>query len=202
MTTDLCPAIDILLDTHGGDVGEDLIPFTCNYDNKEFKAQTEQAARLSLASGFEHIIVYPYQLAASQPAQYAFKQAVRQGITAFSIEIAKLGALPIQEVKENKTSMLSILEALNMYASGFKSIDQKPKYYTQQHYISVPVQGIFHSEIKAGDLVKKDAVLGKITDVFGNVLAKIKAPAPGIVLYKTGSPPVNVGETLFCIGRE
>lgn len=202
MTTKLYPAIDILLDMHGGDVGEDLIPFICYYDNKEFKQQTEQAAQLSLASGFKRIVVYPYQLTTTQPAMYAFKQAVRQGITAFSIEIGKLGALSTQEVQETKTAVFRIMETLNMYTTGLKPIHQKPIYYTQQFYIPVPVQGIFYSSIKAGDQVQKGAVLGTIKDVFGNLLAEIKAPESGIVLYKTGTPPVNVGETLFCIGRE
>lgn len=90
MTTTIFPVTDILLDMHGGDVGEDLIPFICYYDNKEFSKQTAMAAQLSNVSGFEKIVVYPYNLKKDQPAQYAFKQAVRQGVTALSIEMKRM----------------------------------------------------------------------------------------------------------------
>ena len=70
---------------------------------------------------------------------------------------------------------------------------------TKQEYVSVPVQGIFYSDFKAGDHVNKNQEIGYITDIFGNKLKTITAPEAGIILYKVGTPPVNVGETLFCI---
>ena len=48
--------------------------------------------------------------------------------------------------------------------------------------------------------LKKGQEIGYITDEFGNEVQKINAAAEGIILYKIGTPPVNKGETLFCIG--
>jgi hypothetical protein len=76
---------------HGGDVGEDLIPFMCYYENKEFEMQTKRAQRLCEVSGINSIVSYPYILPPDKPAMFAFKQAVRQGIVALSMEIGKLG---------------------------------------------------------------------------------------------------------------
>lgn len=197
------PITDVLLDMHGGDVSEDLMPFICHYNNQEFKQQTEQASRLSEISGFNTIVSYPYALPADQPAMYAFKQAVRQGITALSIEIGKLGNWENTEVSFTKDAIYRMMAELNMYDNKkVKSIHSETIRYNGQAYISVPVQGIFHSTVKAGDFVLKNAVLGNITDLFGNKLTTIVAPESGIVLYKVGTPPVNQGETLFCIGFE
>ncbi|MEJ5145288.1 succinylglutamate desuccinylase/aspartoacylase family protein [Sphingobacterium sp. MYb388] len=201
LTREVFSATDVLLDMHGGDVGEDLIPFICYYNNEEFKAQTKKAAHLSEISGFDTIVSYPYILNAHQPAMYAFKQAVSQGITALSIEIGKLGYWNKDEVSKTNDAIYRMLFALKMYdkkdisPTSFKKIR-----YTKQAYISVPVQGIFYSNIKAGDHVQRDDEIGFITDLFGNKISTILAPATGVILYKIGTPPVNIGETLCCIG--
>ncbi|MEI7489145.1 MAG: hypothetical protein WCJ72_17395 [Chryseobacterium sp.] len=48
--------------------------------------------------------------------------------------------------------------------------------------------------------MKKNQVLGYITDEFGNKKQDIISKTNGVILYKVGTPPVNKGETLFCIG--
>ena len=44
-------------------------------------------------------------------------------------------------------------------------------------------------------------ILAGFCDAFtkGNLLQKISAPESGMILYKIGTPPVNKGETMFCI---
>lgn len=201
ITKDLYDVTDILLDMHGGDVGEDLVPFICYYDNKEFINQTEQVKRLSAVSGFETVVSYPYILENDQPALYAFKQAVRQGIPALSIEIGKLGNYEKSEVNFTKDAIYRMLQELKMYEKTDLVPAEKVKsIYNQQAYVSVPEKGIFFSDYKAGDKVVKNQSLGHITDLLGNKINEIKAPATGTILYKVGTPPVNKGETLFCIG--
>lgn len=199
-TNEIYPITDILLDMHGGDVSEDLIPFICYYDNKEFTDQTKLAARLSEISGFDIVVSYPYILPENKQAMYAFKQAVKMGIPALSIEIGKLGNLDKTEISFTKDAIYRMLTELKMYDNKFvvpaSAIKSK---LTKQAYVSVPVQGIFYSDFKAGDQVKKDQEIGYITDIFGNKLKTITAPESGTILYKVGTPPVNVGETLFCI---
>lgn len=95
-----------------------------------------------------------------------------------------------------------MLSELNMHSKKVTDAKVIHKYYNEQFYIPVPETGIFYSAVKAGDNVVKDTVLGYVKDVFGNELATIKAPESGIVLYKIGTPPVNKGETMFCIAKE
>lgn len=203
LTEQVFEITDILLDMHGGDVGEDLIPFVCYYDNQEFKNQTELAKKLSEISGFETVVSYPYILPKEKPAMYAFKQAVRDGKTALSIEIGRLGNWNNEEITLTKDAIYRMMNELDMYKNEHITQGKKVKArYNQQKYISVPVQGIFYSNLKAGDYVEKNQEIGYITDLFGNKIETIIAPESGIILYKIGTPPVNKGETLFCIGLE
>ncbi len=201
ITQEIFSATDILLDMHGGDVGEDLIPFVCYYENEEFPEQTRMVSRLSEISGFNTIVSYPYVLPREEPAMYAFKQAVRQGIPALSIEIGGLGNWEKSEITLAKGAIWRMLKELNMYdPQGVRSSDSVKNRYNQQSYVSAPEQGIFYSDVKAGDQVEKNTEIGFITDLFGNKTATIVAPTSGVVLYKISSPPVNKGETMFCIG--
>ena len=69
-----------------------------------------------------------------------------------------------------------------------------------QEYVKSEYNGIFHSSLKSGDYIKKGDKIVYISDEFGQLLTEIKSPATGVILYKIGTPPVNKGETVFCIG--
>ncbi|MEM9928767.1 MAG: succinylglutamate desuccinylase, partial [Bacteroidota bacterium] len=56
------------------------------------------------------------------------------------------------------------------------------------------------SQFQAGDQVEKGETIGKVKNVFGEVIDEVVATASGTILYKIGTPPVNVGETVVCIG--
>lgn len=198
ITREIIPYSDIFLDIHGGDAGEDLIPFVCYYDNKDEK--TENARLLSEASGMTNIVSYPYNITKTEPAKYAFKQAVQNGKTALSIEAGKLGTVQHENVKLIKDAVYNMLAYKKIYPSIIQKVIKDKKYFLNQTYVKVPVKGIFYSSIKSGEEVKADQNIGNITDEFGKILSEIKAPVSGTILYKIGTPPVNKGETLFCIG--
>jgi len=202
ITKEIIPNSTIFLDIHGGDANEDLLPFVCYYDRKDTPENTKKAHELSVRSGIQYIVSYPYTLTPTEPAKYAFKEATQQGITALSIEAGKLGTVQKDNVDLIKTAVYNMLENSGNYVTGkSKTVNQKQTVLlNQQDYIRVPEDGIFYSELKSGDKVKKNQILGYITDEFGNKKHDIVSQTTGIILYKVGTPPVNKGETLFCIG--
>lgn len=202
ITKEIIPNSTIFLDIHGGDANEDLLPFVCYYNRKDTPENTNKAHELSSRSGIEYVVSYPYTLTATEPAKYAFKEATQQGITALSIEVGKLGTVQKDNVNLIKTAVYNMLENSGNYVTrNSKTVNQKSTVLlNQQDYIKVPQDGIFYSELKSGDKIKKNQILGYITDEFGNKKHDIVSQTTGIILYKVGTPPVNKGETLFCIG--
>lgn len=201
MTTEIIAHSDVFLDIHGGDASEDLLPFICYYNDKSEKENTEKARLLSEASRMQYIVSYPYNLTKTEPAKYAFKQAVQYGKVALSIEAGKLGTVQQENVKLIKYAVLNMLNHSGNYKMKSNLGTVKKVYFNDQTYVRVPKNGIFYSTMKSGDQVTKDQNIGYITDVFGNTIATITAPVSGTILYKVGTPPVNEGETLFCIGH-
>jgi predicted deacylase len=60
--------------------------------------------------------------------------------------------------------------------------------------------GLWFPSVKAGQPIAKDALIGTIRDPFGAILAEIRSPLTGYVVYVTTTPPTNEGETLGSIG--
>lgn len=201
ITKEITANIDFFLDIHGGDASEDLLPFICYYDRKDKAEQTGIAKQLCEQSGMKYIVSYPYNLTATEPAKYAFKHATQQGIPSLSIEAGKLGTVQRENVTLIRTAVRFMLAHLRMYAPIGELPAIAKMYLNDQTYIRVPERGIFYSDIKSGDQVKKGALLGYIVDQFGHNRVDVFSPVDGVVLYKIGTPPVNKGETLFCIGQ-
>ena len=201
ITKQIIPQSDIFLDIHGGDANEDLLPFVCYYNNTSEEKKTLLSSKLSEISGINHIVSYPYTITKIEPAKYAFKQASQNGKTALSIEAGKLGNVQTEAVHLIKKAVCNMLNYMEMYSNGIASVkNPSAVYLSNQEYVKAEVAGIFNSTLKSGDYIKKGDKIGFVSNEFGKVLIEIKSPATGIILYKIGTPPVNKGETVFCIG--
>ncbi len=199
ITENIIPVSDIFLDVHGGDANEDLVPFVCYYDNKNKLEQTQLAKELSETSGFDYVVSYPYTISDDEPAKYTFKQAVQDGKTALSIESGKLGNVQEEAVSLIKKGVYNMLMAMEMYHKG-TGASTKIINLNHQTYIRSNEKGIFYSDYRAGDSIKEGEIIGYTSDEFGSVIKEYKAPASGIILYKIATPPINVGDTIMCIG--
>lgn len=190
---------DVFVDIHGGDANEDLLPFVCYYDNESKPKQTQIIQRLAEGSGFSYVVSYPYTLKDDQPAKYAFKQAVQDGKVALSIESGKLGNVQKEAVQQIKKGVYNMLAEMEMY----KQVAQEKKEFvrlSRQAYIKSNYRGVFYSKYAAGDKVSQGDIIGYIKNEFGDELEEVVSKNSGIILYKIGTPPVNKGETVMCVG--
>ncbi len=199
ITTTVIKHSDVFIDIHGGDANEDLLPFICYYNNGLMPKQTQKARTLTESSGFKYIVSYPYTLKESQAAKYAFKQAVQDEKVALSIECGKLGNVQDEAVDLIKSGVYNMLAKMGMYQTK-KASDGDFIKINKQVYIKSKTQGFFSSDYSSGDQVDKGDVVGYIKDAFGGLISEVVASHSGVILYKIGTPPVNVDETLMCIG--
>ena len=178
---------------------KDLLPFVCYYDNQNYPFQTKMAKELSEYSGFENVISYPYTIKNSEPALYAFKQATQVGKIALSFESGKLGYLQPKAVDRILRGYYRIFDKLEMYE--YNDLEDKTKFkrLNSPYYIKSKFQGILYSGYKAGEKVLKNNELGFITDEFGKINERYFASKSGTILYMKGTPPVNIGDTVFSL---
>jgi len=70
----------------------------------------------------------------------------------------------------------------------------------KRKWIRAKVAGIFNATVANGAKVKKNQVLGNITDTYGETKLNVKAPNDGYIIAVNNFPILNMGDALFHIG--
>jgi hypothetical protein len=76
----------------------------------------------------------------------------------------------------------------------------KTHFCSSSSWVRAKKAGLFTSIAKSGQLVKKNEVIGKITDPFGQFEMMVKATYTGILIGHNNMPVVHQGDALFHIG--
>ncbi|WP_084121744.1 succinylglutamate desuccinylase/aspartoacylase family protein [Aquiflexum balticum] len=71
----------------------------------------------------------------------------------------------------------------------------------ESSWVRAKVSGIFSSNVKLGDEVKKGQIIAKITDPYGQVKVPVKATNNGHVVGLNNNPVVNAGDAIVHVGR-
>jgi predicted deacylase len=94
----------------------------------------------------------------------------------------------------------NVLKGLKMITGDITIVDSAV-FLVNEQVITSTVDGLFYSVIKCGQTIKKGALLGYVTDYFGNRITDFYSPISGIVLMSYVTPVVNTGEDLFWLSE-
>jgi predicted deacylase len=194
---ELFPRFNYFIDVHAGDASEDLHPYV---GYVVYGQQTEAAKKMAEAMGFDWIIRSERKFADSLPTQYATSEAVAQGIPALAIECGRLGVVTDAEVEKINNGLLNVMRTLKLLP-GTPNPANVAIDITKRVTINSEYTGIFYSDCKSGQMIRKGMKLGFITDLFGKHLQDIISPVDGFIIYMIATPPVNKGELLFNLGE-
>ena len=181
------PSCDAYLDLHGGDLDEDLTPFTIFNDNNE------ESKKLAVAFGLETAV------AGNPERPVSSSSAARLGVPAITAEIGANGIWNEERVGMHYEGVKRVMVHLGMLPS---SQAQQTTSQTTVVKLSVPmasVNGLWYPRHRVGGQVAKGDVLGEIRDVFGSVLFTATAEVSGYVFYMLTSLWVNAGEELISV---
>jgi predicted deacylase len=187
-----------LIDLHCGDVFEDLAPFTICRRSGNVEAD---AVALAMAKAF----ALPY-VVASAPAAIALPgttsaAAAAAGIPAITAEAGGRGLLTAPETDMQLRGIASVLRSLGALDGAPDAVPGQ-RVFSASHAITSPAEGLWHPEIGLRDEVDAGQRIGRIEDLFGDLLAEIVAPVSGTILYLTCSPAVRSSGLLGSIGVE
>jgi predicted deacylase len=193
ITTEIIDRTDYLVDMHAGDGNESLRPYL--YWNR-LGVDTnvdEKARQMALAWGNDHIIVDTTRTKDIKHSIYTQNTAHLRGKPALTTENGYLG-LPVEEmVDKNVAGALRMMRFLGMLP-GPVEMTPAPVWLSRYEVLTSPETGIWEATVERGTTVAKGMVIGRVTDWFGNLLAEVKAPFDGEVMYVIGTPAMNKGE--------
>jgi len=186
---------DVVVDLHGGDLDEDLRPYS--YWFRGGNASQDSAGKaLALAFGLDHIIVTDINPAA--PARSLSTSALVKGKTVLVAEAGRTGLVRDDEVDKLVFGSFNVLGALGM-------LDRKPVAMKSVVWlgggarIAADSGGMFYAAVPRDTRVKQGAVLGRTTDYWGRNTGEIRSPIDGVVTFIRGVPSMWPRATLVNI---
>jgi predicted deacylase len=196
MTTELIDHADAHVDLHGGDMVEALVPFSiCQRADSE-------ASRKAL--DYAKVYGLPYVLAVDRPVQQAegnmtCAAAVERGVASIIAEAGGVGQLERASVDLLKTGALRLLHHLGVLTDGPEPAPE-PTVLSSFEWLYSPAAGMFYTKVHVGDEVREGDVVGTVGSLYGEMLAEVRSPVDGPVLFLTTSPAMHDGGLLMGIG--
>ncbi|ETW13627.1 succinylglutamate desuccinylase/aspartoacylase [Roseivivax marinus] len=98
--------------------------------------------------------------------------------------------------------ILRVMHALDMIGPrGVPRMRAQPVFCERSGWVRAPSGGLLRTLKASGDYVEEGAVLGVVSDPFGDVDHEVTAQNDGVVIGRTNLPVVNEGDALFHIAQ-
>lgn len=105
-------------------------------------------------------------------------------------------------VRTGVAGILRVMREMDMVAGkGVPRLKEKSIHATSSFWVRAPAGGLLRSFKAIGERVKPYAILGAVSDPFGETEADVVAEEPGLLIGRTNLPVVNEGDGIFHIAR-
>jgi predicted deacylase len=186
---------DYLVDLHAGDLPEALEPFTIFEESP-----VEAASRdLALAYGAGHMV--RQAATARTVAGSTCAAAADAGIPAIIAESGQNGLVDRAAVDMHLRGLTNIARSVGVLA-GDPSPMPEPRRHEGWHWLRTDRAGWWQPAVTTGEAVRAGALLGTVSDVWGEVFAEVTAPEAGTPLFLTTSPAISADGLLLGLARD
>jgi uncharacterized protein len=199
ITKQVVERCDYLIDYHGGDIDENLRPYS--YWPKSGDAKHDAITRdMVLAFGLDHIIIWSDRPKDPGASRYLDNTANTRGKPAIAVEAGYSGTVHTDDVALLANGTLSLMRYLKMLP-GAPAMIEHPVWFGKIDTVASDQPGIFYPLVQRGSYVEAGMKIGYVTDYFGKTIYEARAPAAGVVLYICGVPSMKKGDTVANIGE-
>jgi predicted deacylase len=198
MTKEVVEKCDHLIDLHGGDLDENLRPYsywTVTGDKK----QDEMSKGMVLAFGLDHIIVSSDRPRDPAASRFLENTASTRGKPSITAEAGRSGPVDSNDVTLLVNGIRGVMAYLKMTADPAKPVTN-PIWVEKIVSIAAEQDGIFYPAVSRDAHVAKGDRIGAIRDYFGKTIADLSAPDTGIVMFVRALPSLRKGDTIANIG--
>jgi predicted deacylase len=198
MTREVVEKCDDLIDYHGGDLDEDLRPYS--YWVKTGNAKQDAVSKqMVLAFGLDHIIIATDRPTDLSATRYLDATASARGKPSLAVEAGRAGTVEPEDVAALVDGTLSVMRQLKMLP-GAPSPVEHPVWIESVETAKSEEAGLFYPLVRRGSYVEKGMKLGTVTDALGRLVFEARSPAAGVVLYICAVPSMKKGDTVANIG--
>lgn len=199
ITTEVIDRCDCLIDMHSGDGNEALRPYSY-WNNLGIDASVDaQAREMAIAFGLDHIVIDRGRPRDPATSVFCSNTAHTRGKPAVTTEAGGLGIPTNEAVELNVRGAFRVMRHLGMLTGVQEAPRAEPVWLEPSEVLVSPATGLWYPAVEAGAYVRKNEVLGRVTDYFGELVAPVTAPIEGVVLYVVASPAMARGEPVAMV---
>ena len=198
ITKEVIERCDHLIDLHGGDIDENLRPYSY-WSPTGNAAQDEASKELVLAFGLDTIIISPDRPKDPSASRFLDNTASTRGKASFAAEAGHSGTVETDDLNLLVHGSLSVMRHLKMLPGAATPV-ANPVWIEKVESLSAPEDGIFYPIVARGSYVEKGMKIGYVTDYLNRPLGDALAPASGVVLFIRAVPSLVKGNTLVDVG--
>jgi predicted deacylase len=200
ITNQIIERADYVVDMHAGDGNESLRPYSY-WSPLGLNARADSIAReMTLAWGSDHVVIDTARPRDVRASVYTQNTAQLRGKPAITTETGSLGIPAEDMVQRNVDGVFRLLRYFRM-VPGDAEVVRRALFFERTEVLRSPGTGVWHARVERGQSVQKGALIGVLTDFFGNQQAEIRSPFGGIVLYIVSTPAMSQDEPLGMIGE-
>jgi hypothetical protein len=194
VSTAVVEPADVIIDLHGGDLDEDLRPYSY-WTRTGTSAQDDTSRDLLLAFGLDHVILRDIDAANPASIRSLGGYALSRGKTVLVAEAGRSGLVLAPDVDALISGCLNVLGSLKMIERVVKPV-VKPTWVLPGSRVQAGQAGMFYATAARDTIVAERAVLGYTTDYLGRKTGDVVAPVAGLVTFIRGVPSMWPGATL------
>jgi len=192
---ELIARADVLLDLHGGDLVEALVPFAI-YDASPVE---ERSRALAIAFGLPYIV---REEPGAGIGGMTCGAAAAAGIPAVIAEAGGGGQLDAESVDLLVRGVRNALRSLDMLPGTVEEVRPDMREVGAFDWHRCRHSGFWQAAVRAGDAVVAGQPVGVVKNLWGDVVEEVAAPREGVVLFLTTSAAVAEDGLLLGLGAE
>jgi predicted deacylase len=198
ITKEVVEKCDHLIDLHGGDLDENLRPYSY-WTVIGNQKQDELSKAMVLAFGLDHIIISANRPKDPSASRFLENTATTRGKPSFTAEAGRSGPVNPADAKLLADGVRRVMGHLKMTSQQVVPV-AKPVWIENVVTIAAERDGMFHPAVDRDAHVTKGTKIGVVTDYLNQPLQEIAAPEDGIVLFVRAVPSLKKGNTIANIG--
>lgn len=187
-----------LADLHGGDLGEDLMPYTiCQLTgDPDFDRRA-----MAVAQSFESDVVVALDPSYLEGGGRSVTGLARSGRLGGFAEAGMGGVIGESHVEMHFSGVLALAELFEICPAGRVARSTKDRQVLDGYtWLPCPITGWADMMVHAGETVQAGQLVARIADMAGSKKVEVLAPNSGVVLWCDTHPAVTGGSNIAGIG--
>jgi predicted deacylase len=190
---------DHLIDLHGGDLDENLRPYTY-WTVTGSQKQDALSRAMAEAFGLSYIIISADRPRDPNASRYLENTASTRGKPSITAEAGRSGPVDPGEVRMLVRGVRNVMAHLKMTTGQTAAPVTRPIWIEKLITVAAEQNGMFHPVVDRDRQVTSGMKIGAVTDYLNRPLQDVLAPEPGVILFVRALPSLKKGDTIASIG--